>query len=70
MPVIFTQGGPQTWDDPAPALAVVQVDANSRNGLPARAFVQALSGSHLMRTDRLGTIELVATDGRFRPTNE
>ena len=70
VPVIFTQGGPQTWDEPALALAVVQVDANSRNGLPARAFIQAMAGSHLMRTDRLGTIELVATDGRFRPTNE
>jgi competence protein ComEC len=67
VPVIFTQGGPSTWDDPAPALAIVQVDANSRNGLPARAFVQALAGAHLMRTDRLGTVELTSDGSAFVP---
>jgi competence protein ComEC len=67
---IFTDGGPLEWQGPGQGFSVVQVAANSRDGLPARALLQSLHGAPLFRTDRLGTIELVAAAGRFRPTNE
>jgi len=64
---IFTAGGPISWQGPGHGFSVIQVAANSRDGLPVRAFSQALAGASLYRTDRLGTVELVETAGRFRP---
>jgi len=67
---IFTAGGPLVWQGPGQGFSVIEVAANSRAGLPARALLQSLRGGSLFRTDRLGTIELVATDDGFRATNE
>jgi len=39
----------------------IQVGANSRDGSPVRAVLQALGSAGLYRTDRLGTVELVET---------
>jgi competence protein ComEC len=64
---IFTGGGPLEWQGPGEGFSVIQVAANSRDGLPARALVQALHGVPIYRTDRLGTVELLVQDGRFRP---
>lgn len=64
---IFTSGGPAEWHGPGQGFSVIQVAANSRQGLPVRAVLHALAGAPLFRTDRLGTLELVADDGRFRP---
>jgi hypothetical protein len=66
---IFTGGGPLQWEGPGRGLSIIQVAANSRDGLPSRALVQALHGAPVNRTDRLGTFELVAEDGRFRPAS-
>jgi competence protein ComEC len=66
--VIFTMGGPDTWELAPPQLAVIQVAVNSRDGLPARALLQALNRTSIQRTDRSGTIELIAIDNRFRLT--
>jgi hypothetical protein len=44
---------------------VVEVAANSRDGLPVRAFLNALTGAPLYRTDRVGTVELTATASQF-----
>ncbi len=63
---IFTSGGPPEWQGPGQGFAVIQVAANSRDGLPARAFLQALRGAPVYRTDRLGTVELFVDGGRFR----
>jgi beta-lactamase superfamily II metal-dependent hydrolase len=59
---IFTSGGPAEWQGPGQGLSVIQVAASSRDGLPVRAVVQALTGAALYRTDRLGSIELLAGD--------
>jgi competence protein ComEC len=67
---IFTGGGPLEWQGPGQGFSVIQVAAASRDGLPARALLQALRGTPLDRTDRLGTVELVARDGRFCLANE
>src|SRR5712692_6815091 len=64
---VFTGGGPLEWQGPGEGFSVIQVAANSRDGLPARALVQALHGAPIYRTDRLGTVELLVQDGRFRP---
>ncbi len=64
---IFTGGGPAEWQGPGQSFSVIQVAATSRDGLPVRAFSQALAGAGLYRTDRLGTVELVETAGRFCP---
>ena len=63
---IFTGGGPLEWQGPGQGFSIIQVAANSRDGLPVRALLQALQGVPVYRTDRLGIIELVASDGRFR----
>jgi competence protein ComEC len=55
---IFTSGGPAQWQGPGQGFSVVQVAANSRDGLPVRAVLQALRGAPLHRTDRLGNVEL------------
>jgi len=55
---IFTSGGPADWLGPGQGVSVIQVAANSRQGLPVRAVLQALEGAPLYRTDRLGTVEL------------
>src|SRR5205085_1838758 len=62
---IFTSGGPADWLGPGQGFTVVQVAANSRDGLPVRAVLQALNGAPLYRTDRLGTVELVAAASHF-----
>jgi hypothetical protein len=67
---IFTDGGPLEWQSSDHGFGVIQVAANSRDGLPARAFVEALHGTSIYRTDRLGTIELIASNGRFRSPTE
>jgi beta-lactamase superfamily II metal-dependent hydrolase len=66
---IFTGGGPVEWQGPGQGFSVIQVAANSRDGLPVRAVLHALQGAPVYRTDRLGTIELVARSDRFRPTH-
>jgi competence protein ComEC len=67
---IFTNGGPLEWFGPGKGVSVVQVAANSRAGLPVRAVLQAMGGAPIARTDLLGTVELVALDGRFQPVSQ
>jgi competence protein ComEC len=62
---IFTSGGPTAWQGPGQGFSAIQVAANSRDGLPVRAFLRALAGAGVYRTDRLGTVELLARDGGF-----
>ncbi|MEA2634155.1 MAG: competence protein ComEC [Chloroflexota bacterium] len=62
---IFTCGGPAEWQGPGRGVSVMQVAANSRAGLPVRGVLQALTGAPLYRTDRVGTVELVQTEGGF-----
>jgi len=63
---IFTEGGPQAWAPPDRGdLAVIQVATQSRDGLPARAFLRDLASIPVLRTDRLGTVELVVAHSRF-----
>jgi hypothetical protein len=62
---IFTAGGPLEWQGPGQGFSVIQVAANSRDGLPVRSVIEALKGAASYRTDRLGSIELVVQDGRF-----
>jgi competence protein ComEC len=62
---IFTGGGPLEWQGPGQGFSVIQVAANSRDGLPVRAVVLALSGGPVFRTDRLGTVELIETGSAF-----
>jgi len=63
---IFTDGGPQAWSAPDRGdLAVIQVASQSRDGLPARAFLRDLTGIPVLRTDRLGTVELIVAGPRF-----
>ena len=65
---IFLDGGPDAWTPGrAGDLAVIQVASQSRDGLPARGFLQDLGGVPVLRTDRLGTVELVASGSRFAP---
>ncbi len=64
---IFASGGPPEWQGPGQGFSVIQVAANSRGGLPVRAFLQALAGAGVYRTDGLGTIELVGGPLGFRP---
>jgi hypothetical protein len=66
---IFSAGGPLEWQGPGQGFSLVQVAANSRDGLPARALIQALRGAPFYRTDRLGTLEIFAESGRFRPAS-
>ena len=66
---IFTSGGPLEWHGPAHGFTVIQVAANSRDGLPARTVLLALRGAPIYRTDRLGTVELGGTMLGFRPVN-
>jgi len=44
---------------------VIQVASQSRDGLPARAFLRDLAGIPVLRTDRLGTVELIVSGSRF-----
>jgi beta-lactamase superfamily II metal-dependent hydrolase len=62
---VFTSGGPTEWQGPGQALSVIQVSSNSRDGLPVRAFLQGLTGAPVYRTDRIGTVELIASSSRF-----
>jgi competence protein ComEC len=62
---IFTAGGPLVWQGPGQGFSIVQVAAISRDGLPVRAVLQALGGAAIDRTDRLGTVELVAAGSQF-----
>jgi competence protein ComEC len=62
---IFTSGGPAVWQGPGQGLSIIQVLTNSRDGLPVRAVLHALTGAPLYRTDRLGTVELIETGRGF-----
>ncbi len=65
---IFTRGGPEEWPaSDGAGIAAIQVAANSRDGLPAHTFLQVLQGTHIMRTDRLGTVELVSGNSGWSP---
>jgi beta-lactamase superfamily II metal-dependent hydrolase len=64
---IFTSGGPPEWQGPGQGVSVIQVTSNSRDGLPVRALLRALTGAPLYRTDRVGTVELIETEGSFSP---
>ena len=66
---IFTSGGPPEWQRLDHGFSVIQVAANSRDGLPVRRVLQALGGAPLYRTDRAGTIELLGNAQGFRPAN-
>jgi hypothetical protein len=44
---------------------VIEVDKNSRDGLPIRAVLQAMAGAPIYRTDRLGTVALVDSPTGF-----
>lgn len=63
--VIFTSGGPAEWQGPGHGFTVIQVVANSRQGLPVRSVLQAAGGAPILRTDRLGTVHLVSTAAGF-----
>jgi competence protein ComEC len=65
--VIFTSGGPSAWQGPGQGFSVIQVSSNSRDGLPVRAVLQALTGAPIYRTDRVGTVELIESGLRFTP---
>jgi len=67
---IFTSGGPPEWQGPGQGFSVIQAAANSPQGLPVWAVLHALEGAPLYRTDRLGTVELVALGGRFQRPSE
>ena len=62
---VFTAGGPIEWQGPGQGVSIIQVSANSRNGLPVRAVVKTLTGAPLIRTDRVGTVELIEAGGGF-----
>ncbi len=66
--VIFTGGGPAEWQGPGQGFSVIQVSSTSRDGLPVRAVLAALSGAPLYRTDRVGTVESVAIGSSFQPS--
>jgi competence protein ComEC len=63
--VVFTSGGPAEWQGPGQGFSVIQVSSNSRDGLPGRALLHAVTGAPIYRTDRVGTIELSETGGGF-----
>jgi len=65
---VFTSGGPSQWQGPGQGATIIQVSPNSRDGLPVRAFLHALTGAPLYRTDRVGTVELVETEGVLSTT--
>jgi len=66
---IFTGGGPPEWQGPGEGFSVIQVAANSRQGLPVRSVLHALDGAPLYRTDRLGSVELVEASAHFTPAH-
>ena len=57
--VILTSGGPEGWPGPPPRIAVIEVTALSRDGLPSRRLLRDMQGGRVLRTDRLGTVEMV-----------
>ncbi|HYY46971.1 MAG TPA: ComEC/Rec2 family competence protein, partial [Candidatus Angelobacter sp.] len=63
--VIFTSGGPTEWQGPGHGFTVIQVAANSRQGLPARSVVRAAGGAPILRTDRVGSVQLVSAAAGF-----
>jgi beta-lactamase superfamily II metal-dependent hydrolase len=67
---ILTSGGPPEWDGPGHGFSVIEVDRNSRDGLPVRAVLQALGGAPIYRTDRLGTIDLATINEHFQRMSE
>jgi hypothetical protein len=62
---IFAGGGPSEWEGPGQGFSVIEVDRNSRDGLPVRAVLQALAGAPLFRTDQLGSIEVTDRTGHL-----
>ena len=67
--VVFTSGGPTDWHGPGQGFSVIQVSSNSRDGLPVRAVIHALTGAALYRTDRVGSVELVSSAAGFQAVN-
>jgi competence protein ComEC len=67
VPIIFTSGGPPDWADAPPPLAVIEVARNSRAGLPARDLLLGLNGAKILRTDQVGSVELVPSAQGFEP---
>ena len=63
---IFSSGGPAEWQGPGWGFTVIEVAANSRDGLPVRSVLLALQGAPIERTDRLGTVELMDGGSGFR----
>jgi hypothetical protein len=64
---VFTSGAPSGWQGPGRGFSVIQVSSNSRDGLPVRAVLQALTGAPMYRTDRVGTVELIEAAAAFSP---
>jgi hypothetical protein len=64
---VFTSGAPAAWQGPGQGFSVIQVSSNSRDGLPVRAVLQALTGAPIYRTDRVGTVELIESGVSFTP---
>jgi hypothetical protein len=62
---VFTSGGPAGWQGPGQGFSVIQVSSNSRDGLPVRAVLRALTGGSIYRTDRVGTVELIGSASQF-----
>jgi beta-lactamase superfamily II metal-dependent hydrolase len=63
---IFLDGGPEAWTSARVGdLAVIQVQNQSRDGLPARDFMRDLDLATVLRTDRVGTVELTIVGSRF-----
>ena len=63
--VVFTSGGPAEWQGPGHGFTVIQVAANSGQGLPARSVVHAATGAPLLRTDRVGSVQLIGAAAGF-----
>jgi competence protein ComEC len=63
---IFLDGGPEAWTSARVGdLAVIQVANQSRDGLPAHDFLRDLDLATVLRTDRVGTVELTIVGSRF-----
>jgi hypothetical protein len=52
---IFASGGPAEWQGPGQGFSVIEVDRNSRDGLPCAPSCRLLAGL-TYRTDQLGTV--------------
>jgi beta-lactamase superfamily II metal-dependent hydrolase len=57
------------WQGRGRGFSLIQVASNNRQGLPVRSVLQSLDGTVLLRTDQLGTVELVEEGDRFGPAS-